>query len=239
MRLYKFLSVEHAIDNLFKKRIKISEYQDMNDPFELDGYKLVSPGTPKALLARYREIMLGTIREGGAICFSETFAQPLLWSHYGDKHRGCCVAFDVADGDHVRQPILCDRKPEIQIDMLSLFKAQARHGGRVPESGIDPEFDSLLAEHSKNTDKIMLSKFVGWKYEEERRILIHLQPGQKDGNLYFAELDENIKPVEVLLGARCEPDTEKKFSDAVNSYDPPLPVSRTGFSADTFEVIRS
>ena len=34
-------------------------------------------------------------REYGLICFSENWTNPLLWSHYADKHRGICLGFDV------------------------------------------------------------------------------------------------------------------------------------------------
>lgn len=53
----------------------------------------------------------------------------------------------------------------------------------------------------------MLSKFAGWNYERERRLLIHLKEDQRDGDLYFAEFDDHIKPVEVILvqGAQRKP----------------------------------
>lgn len=31
--------------------------------------------------------------ERGVCCFSTTYASPLLWSHYGDQHRGLCIGF--------------------------------------------------------------------------------------------------------------------------------------------------
>src|SRR5438552_14313135 len=37
MRVYKFLSEEHALDDLTHHKLKVSDYQDMNDPFELKG----------------------------------------------------------------------------------------------------------------------------------------------------------------------------------------------------------
>ena len=43
MRVFKFLSKKFALDNLTKHRIKISEYSDMNDPFELRGAVLSDP----------------------------------------------------------------------------------------------------------------------------------------------------------------------------------------------------
>ena len=35
MRVYYLTSAEYAISNLALKRIKVSRYQDLNDPFEL------------------------------------------------------------------------------------------------------------------------------------------------------------------------------------------------------------
>ena len=35
VRVYHFLSAEHALDDIEKRRIKISEIDQLNDPFEL------------------------------------------------------------------------------------------------------------------------------------------------------------------------------------------------------------
>lgn len=31
--------------------------------------------------------------ERGVCCFSTTYARPLLWSHYGEQHRGLCIGY--------------------------------------------------------------------------------------------------------------------------------------------------
>ena len=36
--------------------------------------------------------------ENGILCFSEDWTDPVLWTHYGAKHRGICLGFDVKDG---------------------------------------------------------------------------------------------------------------------------------------------
>ena len=33
----------------------------------------------------------------GILCFCRTKRNPVLWSHYADKHKGMCLGFDVRD----------------------------------------------------------------------------------------------------------------------------------------------
>jgi hypothetical protein len=237
MRLYNFLSIEHAIDDLVKRRIKISTYDDMNDPYELGGVKLVANKlTPDDCQMVLRDIRLAA-KEGGVICFSETFSQPLLWSHYADKHKGCCLAFDVEEGEHLHPVQLCTDFLEISIDHLHVFWDIKAKGGSVA-SLHDPQFEELIAKQNEVTKAVMLAKYKKWEYEKERRVWIELKPEQKDGKFYFAEFEGRLKPVEVLLGARCTTDDESKFYDAVHKYDPPLPIFRTALSSDKFEIVK-
>src|SRR5581483_5899540 len=188
MRLYKFLETKYAISNLLKNRIKISEYRDMNDPFELDGVILYCDELPH-LVDEYRRSMMEVVRTGGAICFAGTYSEPLLWSHYADKHRGCCIGSDIAESESLRETIPCREKPRIRVDISGFSEAARRLRGQIPPENVDREFDKLVSEHVKITDAVMLSKFAGWNYERERRLLIHLKEDQRDGDLYFAEFD--------------------------------------------------
>ena len=43
MRVYKFLSAKFALENIEKRRLKTSEFTDMNDPYELSGGDLGFP----------------------------------------------------------------------------------------------------------------------------------------------------------------------------------------------------
>ena len=43
MRVYHFISAEYALDDLRKRRLKVSFLEDMNDPFELLGGSLKRP----------------------------------------------------------------------------------------------------------------------------------------------------------------------------------------------------
>src|SRR5207253_3097370 len=46
----------------------------------------------------------------GICCFSEEYNNPLLWSHYGDQHRGICIGYTL------------DRRPKPDL-------RQVRYGG--------------------------------------------------------------------------------------------------------------
>src|SRR6266446_5545165 len=93
MRVYHFLPALHALEDIEKKRIKISEIDQLIDPFEL---WCVSQEDKKLrpALRKYKKEMSERF---GMICFSKQWHNPLLWSHYADKHRGMCLGFDVDD----------------------------------------------------------------------------------------------------------------------------------------------
>jgi Protein of unknown function (DUF2971) len=91
MRVYKFLDSHFALQSLSEKRLKISKFEDLNDPFELIPYNLSNQGQRWALQAMRRQ--LGQNR--GMLCFSATWKDPVLWAHYADKHKGICIGFEL------------------------------------------------------------------------------------------------------------------------------------------------
>jgi len=88
MRAYHFLSATHALDDIERQRLKISEIDQLNDPFELWCVSQPTRGLRDALRAYKKEMN----EKFGLICFSEDWVSPLLWSHYAAKHRGVCLA---------------------------------------------------------------------------------------------------------------------------------------------------
>jgi len=99
MRVYKFLTSEFAMKDIWERRLKISEISDLNDPFELISCDLSKPAHIKAMLEMRDELT----RNRGLLCFSRAWTNPLLWAHYADKHRGICLGFDLnVDDDMAR-----------------------------------------------------------------------------------------------------------------------------------------
>ena len=105
-RVYKFLATEWALDDIRRRRIRISEIHDLNDPFELIPFDLSDIEQRKQLL-RARDEMA----RRGILCFSHSWSSPLLWAHYADRHRGICLGFDMEDQAVKTIEYVSDRLP--------------------------------------------------------------------------------------------------------------------------------
>lgn len=69
--------------------------------------------------------------ELGVTCFSETYDNSLLWSHYGQGHRGLCLEFDTAASlfGKIQKVEYVDKVPEIDLaDMLLGDSSQVLSG---------------------------------------------------------------------------------------------------------------
>jgi len=100
VRVYHFLRAEHALDDLKRGRIKLSEVDKLNDPFEL-WCSAQADRQVRAVLRKWKKEMAGEV---GILCFSKGWRNPVLWSHYADSHRGICLGFDVIE-DRLLRPV--------------------------------------------------------------------------------------------------------------------------------------
>lgn len=168
-RVYHFLPAEWALDDIKNRRLKISEFEDMNDPFELWCVK-----QPKRLV---RDAMRGFKKEFGEkyglICFCEVWENPLLWSHYADKHRGICLGFDV------------DRRGLCPVNYME-------ERSELPDAPTE-EFASQLYS----------TKYAGWKYEQEWRVTIQFDEEEDRPRFYYWGPQSFIVLREVIVGLDC------------------------------------
>src|SRR6266516_2353803 len=96
MRVYQFRDADIARKIVRERRLKISTFLEMNDPFELAGigfkaseFRIVPPRYRAHLEQLFPNSVLPTLKEKvGAVCFSRAWHNPVLWAHYADKHRG-------------------------------------------------------------------------------------------------------------------------------------------------------
>jgi len=113
----------------------------------------------------------------GLLCFSRTWEEPLLWSHYADKHKGIAIGFEISG------------YKELDID--------------YDPNPIRKQFD--LTDNSRINEKLFLKlaklKYYKWKYEEETRLLLELKNCIKIDGHFFVQFDSNLKVKEVRLGS--------------------------------------
>src|ERR1700681_4254027 len=88
--------LEHAKTNIQFRRLKVAMFSDANDPFELLALNCRGRGKREArkVLRQFKE---SQDDETGVLCFSRSWSNPVLWSHYADKHKGVCLGFDVKE----------------------------------------------------------------------------------------------------------------------------------------------
>jgi hypothetical protein len=226
MRVYKFLRAEFALQDLRKRQIKISTFPDINDPFELLGglrsdHELSEP--KRLVISRLNDWC-------GALCFSRDWHNPMLWSHYADKHKGICLGLEITASAEVNEPLYVAHREQFDTDMRTLLRvADSRVRGHTPS-------DKELGACEQATKRTLLTKFDAWRYEDEVRVFIELKPEQQQGGLFFAEFDQQIQPSTVILGPRCS-EPRQMVEAAIGGYSPPITVIHTMLSPTSFEVV--
>lgn len=140
MRVYHFLNARYGLEALTRRRLRISRILELNDPFEFLGVDLSDRDFRVAIRETKRELS----EQNGVVCFSKTWKDPVLWSHYADKHRGVCLGFDV---------------PNVWLHEVTYVEK------RPPRP---PTLDEAFMKH------LLFSKFAHWYYEQEYRAFVHL-----------------------------------------------------------------
>ena len=126
----------------------------------------------------FRRSLISTKQElstnNGLICFSRTWRNPVIWAHYADNHKGMCLGFEVKD------------------ELL-------REVDYVPERPLPPEnFDEAFMV------SLLYSKFSHWRYEQEMRVYVKLDKGNKINGMYFYEFNNELKLKKIIVGSNSE-----------------------------------
>ena len=204
IRVYHFLSAEHALDDIEKRRIKISEIDQLNDPFEL----WCVAQENKDLRDRLRDYKKTMNKRFGMLCFCKGWSNPLLWSHYADKHRGVCLGFDVEDNTVLPVRYVRDR----------------------------PSIPYPFTEDLQTiSDRLLWTKYIDWRYEEELRSWISLIERDPTTQLYFCDLRENLQLKETIAGPLCEV-TEQRMQEALGDMKD-VAVIKARLAFKTFRVV--
>ena len=175
MRAYHFICAKYGLEDIKHKRLKISRLEDLNDPFELLSLEL----SEKPLRDAFLKVKEQLNKTRGILCFSEDWHNPVMWSHYAEKHKGLCLEFEISNELLAK---INYSQIRLKKEMEGLFHSQSD----VQESAMD---------------RILTTKFAHWKYERERRIFVGLDMADSDGH-YYADFSEQLKLVGVIAGPR-------------------------------------
>jgi hypothetical protein len=143
-------------------------YHATNPDYEVDNPEqfLLGHYVQEELLRRY---------DRGVFSLAERSNCPLMWSHYGDQHRGICLGYSVPG----------DTASDVH---------KMKYGGSrlVQASEVSAMLSGDNAARRRVDEAVLLKKAKPWSYEREWRLL-----GQR------GEQNSSLELEEVIFGMRC------------------------------------
>lgn len=159
--IYKYGPLKHLEDTLIKNTLGFSKVSALNDPFETASIAHISMAGNSKEIRNEKSGMFHSekntfLNNSQISCFSRTPNEPLMWSHYADKHYGVCYCFDE--------------------DELMFYDGFASHFGDIIYSSHLPEIyfkeDNNTEEHwNRELHRVLMTKSLSWVYEKEYRII--------------------------------------------------------------------
>jgi len=113
----------------------------------------------------------------GIVSLAERANCPLMWSHYGDQHKGVCIGYSIpalAEGD--------------------LHKISYGGSRLIAASAVAAMLDGDEEARRKVDDAVLTKKAIDWRYEREWRLIGPRGPQ-----------DSPLELQEVVFGMRCSP----------------------------------
>ena len=135
---YKYRSLANMkrfIDILMNRRLYACKYLDLNDPME--GFFLYDQNVPRNVVTKLRDERATTL-----ICsLSKTPFNGLMWSMYGDEHKGCCI--------------------KLRVTSPNWEEVEVNYNG----------IKTVVTNRNATIQTILGAKSVQWQHEEEVRYI--------------------------------------------------------------------
>ena len=210
MRVYKFLPAKWALDAVRRGRLKVSLLNSLNDPYDLKPLRFDSAEdevTWSQLVGAFSQI-------SAVACFSKSWDDPVLWSHYADSHMGIVLEFEL--------DVQPDTVFEVQYsDQLMPF-SEWKHRKDKEESWVP---------------MALSTKARSWSYENEVRIFVRLQSCFEDAGHFFISFGQSLDFKGLVLGANSLTLPEVPVLLHLLSAKNGLTCKKAGKSKDRFEII--
>lgn len=211
MRLYHFLPSKYALSDLRNRHFKIARVAELNDPFELVAVDSSDP-TQRTILRGWKNTFQN---KWGILCFCKTWRNPVIWSHYADKHKGMCLGFDVKDKFLLPIRYTASR---LDIDIVHLHDRGALNVNLM--------------------NKLLRTKFIDWKYEKEVRVSVRLQDRDTITGKYFYNFSNDLQLAEVIAGPLCSVPKDE-ILDALSSPDASVRIIKARLAFKTFKLVKN
>jgi len=187
VKVYRYLASIWALKTLRERRLKVSRLKELNDPFE---WRIGTIGDDLNHANAGREAFDSFVdrfnARFGIISLSAVSADPVIWSHYANSHKGIAFEFDHVY-DETLQPVMYSHAlPTCDVS-------------RLINSGFDQNYTLSVLKSAYGR------KSPSWAYEREYRLYYELagdECEEEDGH-YFYRIPDNFLS-RVILGVRCD-----------------------------------
>jgi hypothetical protein len=210
VRVYHLIPAKYGIRDIRLCRIKVARFTEVNDPFELMAANSHMPEI-RQLMRRFKNDQNS---KKGLLCFSANWTNPLLWSHYADRHKGICLGFDLRRGSEGQKVLYEKKRPRMDLGSYT-----------------DP-----LSIPAYFQDRLLRTKFSDWEYEQERRKVVDLSKAKQENGLYFLPFDEDLRLKEVILGVQNDLSLEV-IRELTKATNPHAVVFKTRLERRGFRVV--
>jgi hypothetical protein len=248
MIVYKYVTPDR-IDVLEKGRIRLTQADALNDPFEINPcFSAYNKGAIEFAKARltgqgYTHSQLPTDAEIAELArqqsqrfreqlypeflmlsLSKTNKNLLMWSHYASCHRGLVFAFDS------KHPFFQGRLP-LRTELLAVEYSQNR-------------FVLSKLEHWKTSEDVMpafLRKSIDWAYEQELRVFARAREAteqKKDPQVLPIYLFDFPKEclTEIVFGIFTNEAVKNRAIEVVKVRYPQVRLFQAGLNESSFDL---
>lgn len=189
---------------IIRRQYFIDNSRATEDEFE-SWYRNITPRS----LRRFHEPLIRNdlSYQLGVLCLSQTCRDPIMWAHYAANHSGICVALNIGK--------IIDQISGLIFGLVSYRK-------RLP---IVKYFGE---DRKKVITKLILTKYKGWAYEKEFRIIAPQSNVTKQITLDVID--------GIILGKDIPDDKEAQIRDILQSRPQPIKILKAHLSYTTYEM---
>jgi hypothetical protein len=171
MILYKYVSFSSAVKIIKGESIGFTCLEDLNDPFEGTNFGFSSLGDVKPQSAT-RAFRNNFSRRYALLSLTRNPLNPLMWSHYGDSHKGVVIGIDIASAGLMSSE---EFVIPAQLGEITYVATKNKDLNGIPSieklnkiKKDDLKFGSEIKNYLKQA---FLYKSLEWGYEEEVRVI--------------------------------------------------------------------
>lgn len=161
-------------------------------------------------------------------CFSKRYDSILMWSHYGDKHKGICIEFDRTEKDFLDVKY---SKKRCKFDLEDTTRRVL--GYMLSNEEVDVNDKGLI----RCISKPFIVKSLDWKYEEEVRCI--LSPNSEGVStleeLSLYKMPTNIS--KIYIGCKVDKTSEEYKKLITIAHENGIAIIQLKTSDDLFSVI--